>query len=156
MRRGSFERGASSAPLLFLVLAAVLVGGVLLFMNVSNVRDVNAQSRNTGVRPHKAKTLAEPNVRAPIKVLADEEDKIVAGELIKYRDKDGNEHFRSLEPIEGTAANGNVSYWFASMTVGDPVGRAQDRARANSKKSTGGKQMPRLVSENGKLVLKKK
>ena len=134
MISNSRQFGGALPIILVSVLAALIVGGTYLFMSAPP-SDAQAQEVDGNSIPR----------------VSPDADKIMKGELIKYRDENGTTHFRVRQPFEGVMANGQTTYWHLDAFLGPQVNSLAATDKSRFQRSVKPKP-PVLAMKDGKFV----
>ncbi len=156
MSRLNREFGGLPTPLLVVLLAILIVGGTVFFLNSGpGAGSVKMDEATVGFVPIEVDT-AVPQVTKPEKPkiprTMDDSDDILKGDLVKFHDKNGNVKFRARDPNTGVDANGNTIYVYTELMVGPSLGdnKLENKSKA-LKKGVSGVSPPRLTMKDGKL-----
>jgi len=145
------ERGGVPAPLLVAVLAVVVIGATLYFLNAGQGK--KASSSTSGFQAAPPVEIQKPTfaaVEADLPLKTPESKEILKGDLIKYRDHFGNVRFRSREKVAGFNQQGETIYWNPDLQVGPSV-KAQKLSKTKAIRKSG--KPPRMVMRNGRAQL---
>lgn len=149
MISNSRQFGGALPIILVSVLAALIVGGTYLFMSAP---PSDAQAQDSGVKPNALVQVERPEVDGnSIPRVSPDADKIMKGELIKYRDENGTTHFRVRQPFEGVMANGQTTYWHLDAFLGPQVNSLAATDKSRFQRSVKPKP-PVLAMKDGKFV----
>ena len=151
MSSSRFERGGLPAPLIVAVLAVLVIGATLYFLNAGQGEQADAGSSGfQAAEPIELEAPSFENVDDDLPLKTPESKEILKGDLIKYRDHFGNVRFRAREKVAGFNQAGETIYWNPDIQVGPSLkGGKISKAKAIRKSA----KPPRLVMRNGRAQL---
>jgi len=147
------ELGGVQLPVLIGTAAALVVGGALLFFINKEPGSAHAQETGVKAKPAPARQMPETPVAAVPRV-SEDADKVMQGDLIKFRDESGNVRYRVREPFKGTSADGRETYWRLEAFKGPDAQKFKMDKAKGARKNAPRLRPPMYHVVDGKMVKK--
>lgn len=146
------EFGGVQPSVLIGTVAAMMIGGAILFF--VNREPAAAAAQETAIKAAPRAQVERPEAADPAAVprVAEDADKIMQGDLIKFRDEAGNVRYRVREPFKGTSPDGRDTYWRLEAYGGPTLNKMKMDKEKFGRKNQPKLSPPRFKFEGGKLV----